>query len=85
MLWLVRWGMNAKVCREYHTEHHAEQFARALRLNGTPVEVAAVTLPQGWDARSVHAERAKWDIPVHMVPVCSAPGVVGWGSAFFKG
>jgi hypothetical protein len=23
-------------CKVFHTEHHAEQFKRALELNGTP-------------------------------------------------
>ena len=38
-LWLVRWiGFHDGLpcMRVYYTEHHAEQFARALRLNGVP-------------------------------------------------
>jgi hypothetical protein len=31
--WIVRFGRSVRV---YRTLHHAEQFARALALNGTP-------------------------------------------------
>ena len=32
-IWIVRFG---KVFQRFHTAYHAEQFARALALNGTP-------------------------------------------------
>ena len=35
-MWIVRFGKSEN---RYFTEYHAEQAARALRLNGTPVEV----------------------------------------------
>lgn len=34
--WTVYFGTLAFV---YYTEYHAEQFARALTLNGTPCEI----------------------------------------------
>jgi hypothetical protein len=33
--WIVRFGQSENV---YYTEHHAEQFMRALQLNGTRCE-----------------------------------------------
>lgn len=41
-VWEVRSG---KFVRHYATEHHAEQMARALKLNGMLVEVTRGTLP----------------------------------------
>ena len=38
--WIVRFGQSV---RRFGTEHHAEQFARALRLNGTPYTMARET------------------------------------------
>jgi hypothetical protein len=34
--WIVRFGTSVHM---YYTEHHAEQFMRALRLNGTEFTV----------------------------------------------
>ncbi len=39
-VWIVTFGKSQKV---YYTPYHAEQMARALRLNGTPYQVKAVT------------------------------------------
>lgn len=45
-IWAVYFGNSKAV---YHTHYHAEQFARALRLNGTSYklveEYAALVLP----------------------------------------
>lgn len=35
-MWQVTFGTITKI---YYTEYHAEQMARALRLNGTPVKI----------------------------------------------
>lgn len=41
--WKVTYGVREeKATAIYYTAHHAEQFARALRLNGTPVTVEEV-------------------------------------------
>ena len=38
-VWIVLWGMSGKSRKVYFTPYHAEQFVRALRLNGTPCSV----------------------------------------------
>jgi uncharacterized protein with PIN domain len=35
-MWIVRFG---KTAQRFYTEYHTEQFARALRLNGTPYTI----------------------------------------------
>ncbi len=45
--------------RMYHTEYHAEQLARALRLNGMTVTVDTVRLPDDALTRLTVCERAR--------------------------
>ena len=42
-IWKVSFGKSVHV---YYTEYHADQTARALRLNGTPVIVSRHTSPR---------------------------------------
>lgn len=39
-----------------------------------------ITLPEGMTWEMVEAERAKWAIAAHMVPVAVAPGCVAWAT-----
>lgn len=35
-MWRIKFGMSRRI---FYTEYHAEQFCRALALNGTPYTV----------------------------------------------
>jgi hypothetical protein len=39
-IWVITFG---KCFRVYYTPYHADQFARALRLNGTPYRLQEVS------------------------------------------
>jgi hypothetical protein len=46
------------------------------RLQNRPAEIK---LPHGWDWDRVEAQRAKWSIAEHMIPVATIPGAcVAW-------
>lgn len=45
---------------------------------GQQAEYHDITLPDGWTWERVHKERAEWALGPEMVPVVTAPGVIGW-------
>ena len=56
MRYVQTWEVRAaKFVRHYATEHHANQMARALRLNGMLVEVREISLPRDALTRLVAA------------------------------
>lgn len=49
-----------------------------MAVNLRPTDI---TLPDGWIWERVEAQRAKWGIGDHMVPIASVSGVcVAWGT-----
>ena len=38
--WIIRFGTSKRV---YYTEYHADQFCRALAMNGTAYSIACVS------------------------------------------
>jgi negative regulator of sigma E activity len=37
--WIVFYGKTLQSCRVFHAEYHAEQYARAMQLNGTEFRI----------------------------------------------
>jgi len=45
-MWLVKFGVSdSKISYLFYTQYHAEQFVRALRLNGTPCTLESYEPP----------------------------------------
>lgn len=42
--WRVYWGCREERISSFYTEYHAEQFLRALLLNGTPARIAEMEI-----------------------------------------